>query len=99
MRASELTLERLACDGLLRRDGGRWRTTRRWQGAMARACAALQADSAEFDPRLPIVCALVALHGPEYQDDYLIEDVEALLPIEAAEHGVSSGPQEPSPEH
>lgn len=86
MPASEPTLARLAAADLLRRDGAGYRTTRRWQGALARAAAVLRAQDAPFDPRLPIVVALVELYGPDHPDDELVEDVEALLQIEGLEH-------------
>ena len=85
MPTPEPPLARLELDGLVRRDGDRVRTTRRWQGAMARAAFALEAEGAPFDLRLPVVRALVELYGDELTDDDVVRLAEAILPIEAAE--------------
>jgi hypothetical protein len=78
-------LERLVADGILRREGGRSRTTPRWQAAMARAAARLKQEGAPWrDLRLPIAAALVESY-PALDDDALVPLVEALLPVEEAE--------------
>lgn len=93
-------LARLEADGLLRREDGRWRTTRRWQGAMARAALQLLAAGApDGDLRLPVAAALAEL-WPAASDAELAAAVEALLPIEAAELGpAQTGAAAPPPEH
>jgi hypothetical protein len=83
---------RLVSDGLLRRDGPRLRTTRRWQAGLARAAAALQrADAPWRDLRLPLAAALAAWY-PEAGDEELAELVEAALPVEEAELAPALGP-------
>ena len=78
-------LERLIADGILRREGGRTRTTPRWQAAMARAAARLKQEEAPWrDLRLPIAAALVESY-PALDDDALVPLVEALLPVEESE--------------
>jgi len=79
------TLLRLEDDGLVLRQGGEHRTTRRWQAAMARAATRLygQGDPGN-DLRVPIAVALVELY-PEAPAEELAGCVEALLPIELAE--------------
>ncbi len=75
----------LAADGFLRRDGDGWRTTPRWQAALARAAFGLQRANAPWlDLRLPIAAAL-AEHYPERSDEELAALVEALLPVEERE--------------
>jgi hypothetical protein len=81
---SDLGLERLERDGLIRRRDDRWVTTRRWQGAMARAAYRLAATGEELtDLRLPIAFALVELYG-DLADDALTELIHAMLPVEQA---------------
>lgn len=76
---------RLLADGLLRRDGPRLRTTRRWQAGLARAAAALQRAEAPWrDLRLPLAAALAEWY-PAAGDLELAELVEAALPVEEAE--------------
>jgi hypothetical protein len=76
---------RLLEDGLLRRDGPRLRTTRRWQAGLARAAAALQRAEAPWrDLRLPLAAALAEWY-PAAGDEELAGLVEAALPIEEAE--------------
>ena len=78
-------LERLVADGILRREGGRTRTTPRWQAAMARAAARLKQEEAPWRGlRLPIAAALVESY-PALDDDALVPLVEALLPVEESE--------------
>lgn len=86
-------LARLAADGLvaLEPEGGA-RTTRRFQGALARAALRLGAAGAPWrDLRLPIAAALVELY-PAASDAELAEAVEALLPIEARAVPAALGP-------
>jgi hypothetical protein len=85
-------IERLVTDGLLREDGpSALHTTRRWQGAMARAALRLLGDDLEDedededDLRVPIACALLEVYGARYDDDEIAEAVALMLPIELAE--------------
>lgn len=83
-------LRRLWADGLVRRSDGRWRTTRRLQGAMARAALCLETtepappDEA-VDLRRPLALALIAFYGQDASDELLADMIEVLLPIEARE--------------
>lgn len=83
MRSDPVVLARLASDGLVHHDGIRWTTTRRWQGAMARAASALVDDPRAFDLRLPVAHALVELYGADAPDDELAGLVEAMAAVEA----------------
>ena len=74
----------LVRDGVLAREHERLRTTRRWQGAMARAARALQEAGAEFDLRRPIAMALIDLLGAHRDDRELARYVAVLLPFESA---------------
>jgi hypothetical protein len=79
------TLERLERDGLLRREGASWRTTRRWQGAMARAALRLLGSGDDGrDLRVPVAAALVELYEDE-PDVEIVRLIEAITPIEARE--------------
>ncbi len=80
-------LDRFAADDLLRREGDIYRTTRRWQAAMARAAVRLyeQGGDGGNDLRVPIALALVDIYGADTPDDTLAGWVEAMLPIEEAE--------------
>lgn len=79
-------LGRLERDGLIRAEAERYRTTRRWQGAMARAAyRLLRAGEESTDLRVPIACALVEIYGADCPDAELASLVDALAPIEAAE--------------
>ena len=82
-------LERLVRDGLLTRTGPGYRTTVRWQGAMARAALHLwredEGGRGELDLRVPIAVALVSLYRDALTDQEIATLVVALLPIEAAE--------------
>jgi len=85
--------DRLFEDGLLRLEGGRARTTRRWQAALARAAARLRKEGAPWiDLRLPIAVVL-AEEYPRLADVELAELVEAMLPIEEAEVGPALAPR------
>jgi hypothetical protein len=79
-------MDRLTADGLVRHVDGQHRTTRRWQGAMARAALELQrAGARDDDLRVPVAYALVGIYGDDRPDEELASLVEAMLPIEAAE--------------
>ena len=83
-------LERLLDEGvLIEKPDHRYRTTRKWQSAMARAAFRLMRHPAEAiaddDLRLPILYALDELVGTRATDDELASMAETLLPIEAAE--------------
>lgn len=78
-------MARLTEDGLIVERAGAPRTTRAWQGAMARAALVLfQRDESWRDLRLPIAVALAGRYG-ELPDEELAELIEAILPIETAE--------------
>ena len=80
--ASERVLARLEQDGLVRRRAGAVRTTRRWQGAMARAALRLvDAKEVREDIRIPMAMALLELYEG-VDDDELIGMIEVLLPLE-----------------
>ncbi|MGC3997066.1 MAG: hypothetical protein QM767_05895 [Anaeromyxobacter sp.] len=84
MREAEraAALARLETDGLVTRRDGRLRTTRRWQGALARAALELQQAGAPWrDLRLPLAAALLILH-PERSDAETADEIEVLLPLE-----------------
>jgi hypothetical protein len=68
--------------------GGFWslfqdfKTTRRWQGAMARAALSLVHNSPHGDQlRIPMAMALLELYG-EVADDELVAMMEVLVPME-----------------
>lgn len=76
----------LEADGLLRREGDRLRTTRRWQGAMARAAFRLVGAGIDGDDlRVPVASALVEIYGVDEPEEHIAELVEAMLPIEERE--------------
>ena len=80
------TILALEADGLLRREGDRLRTTRRWQTAMARAAFRLVGSGVDGDDlRVPVAAALVELYGDERTEDELADLVEAIVPIERRE--------------
>lgn len=70
---------------LVSSSGGRLRTTRRWQSAMARAAGELYGQKLPFDLRLPIAMALTEIFGAEVPSDELVELIDAMLPIELSE--------------
>ena len=76
-------IRRIEEDGLAARVDGVLRTTRKWQGAMARAALDLYegGDPGE-DLRVPIASALLELYGDRVEDEELAGLVEAMLPIE-----------------
>lgn len=84
--AGATPLARLERDGFLVRRGGRLRTTRRWQGAMARAALRLgRAGDPGDDLRAPIAAALLDVYGADVPEAELVARTLAMLPIEAAE--------------
>jgi hypothetical protein len=91
MRAADASvLARLESDDLVwrsrQREDEEYRTTRRWQAAMARAAFRLYASGDEAsDLRLPIAFALVEIYGSDVPDADLALYVEHMLPIEAHE--------------
>jgi hypothetical protein len=85
MRAAD-PLVALEADGLLRREGDRFRTTRRWQSAMARAAFRLVGAGIDGDDlRVPVAAALVEIYGIDASEEHIAELVEAMLPIEERE--------------
>jgi hypothetical protein len=91
-------LTRLAADGLLRAEGDRHRTTRRWQAAMARAALRLvQSGDTRDDLRVPIVAAVLELYGDEIADDEAAALVAAMYSIELVELRPILAAQPPPP--
>ena len=83
---SDEALQQLERDGLLRREQASFRTTKRFQAAMARAAFRLfRTGDAGDDLRLPIAAALFELYGPDHPSNQIAELVDVLLPIELAE--------------
>jgi hypothetical protein len=82
-------MARLEADGFIVRNGDGWKTSRRWQQAMARAAVKLydQGDPGD-DLRVPIVVAMLDAYRGELDDENLVELVEAMLPIETASLGL-----------
>ena len=86
MPAPDALLATLEADGLLRPVGDAYRTTRRWQSAMARAAFRLVSAGMDGDDlRVPIAAALVEIYGDALTDERIAELALALVPIEAAE--------------
>jgi hypothetical protein len=80
---------RLEADGLATRQGLELRTTRKWQGAMARAALRLyEAGDPGHDLRVPIAAALLEIYGSALEDEDLAQLVEAMLPVEARALGL-----------
>jgi hypothetical protein len=87
--ALDAALRRLEADGLATRDGECLRTTRKWQGAMARAALRLyEAGDPGQDLRVPIAAALLDIYGSTVEDEELASLVEAMLPVETASLGL-----------
>jgi DNA-binding transcriptional regulator PaaX len=94
-RASSLTetevpaaLARLSADGWIEREGAGWKTSRRFQRAMASAAAALyETGDPGDDLRVPIALALLDTYQSNLDDEILAELVETMLPIEAKSLG------------
>jgi hypothetical protein len=90
----EEALARLAMDGWIeRRDEASWKTSRRWQQAMARTAARLYKEDPGDDLRVPIAHVIVELYENKLDDESLVELVEAMLPIEAAALGLVGSAQ------
>jgi hypothetical protein len=84
-------LARLETDGFIVPSGAAWRTSRRWQQAMARAAAKLyEAGDPGEDLRVPIALAIVDAYAGTVDDESVAELVEAMLPIEVASLGLVS---------
>jgi hypothetical protein len=82
---------RLEVDGFIVAEGPRWKTTRRFQQAMARAAAKLyEAGDPGEDLRVPIALALVEIYSERVEDEEVAALVEAMLPIEAASLGFAA---------
>ncbi len=82
-------LARLEADGFIVRAADAWRTSRRWQQAMARAAVALyEKGDAGDDIRVPIALALLEAYADKLDDETLAELVDAMLPIELAALGL-----------
>jgi hypothetical protein len=93
----QAALTRLEADGFIVRVNDAWKTSRRWQRAMARAAVTLyeKGDPGE-DLRVPIAFALLEAYAGELDDEALIPLIEAILPIENAALGLSQSPQPPA---
>lgn len=84
-RDDEEAIARLVADGLIEKTDHGFRTRRRWQGAMMRACLRLSASGEDCrDLREPIAAALIELYGDGESDEEIARYVCAMLPIEAA---------------
>jgi hypothetical protein len=82
-------LARLETDGWIERREDAWKTSRRWQQAMARTAVKLyRAGDAGDDLRVPIVLALLETYQNEVNDEGLADLTEVMLPIEAASLGL-----------
>jgi hypothetical protein len=93
----EQLLRRLIADGLLHGDAAAPRTTRRWQGAMARAALRLLlAGDHGDDLRIPIASALLEIYGDSFDNNEFADAIAVLLPIELAELGYRA-PDEVTP--
>ena len=90
---ADSALARFAADGFIVQGGHggqRWKTSRRWQQAMARAALKLYDDGDPGDDlRVPIALAIVEIYSGALDDELLAELVEAMLPIEAASLGLA----------
>ena len=81
-------IEQLITDGLLRQEAATLRTTRRWQGAMARAALRLLRSGEDGgDLRVPIASALLEIYGDELDEDVLVHAIAVILPVELRELG------------
>jgi hypothetical protein len=83
-------IARLAADGFIVAGDARWKTSRRWQQAMARAAVRLydKGDPGD-DLRVPIALALLDVYADTVDDEMLASLVEAMLPIESASLGLA----------
>ncbi len=88
----EPSLRRLEADGLVVREREDLRTTRKWQGAMARAALRLyEAGDPGHDLRVPIAGALLEIYASALDDEEIAGLVEAMLPVEARALGLRAG--------
>jgi hypothetical protein len=86
---SEMALARLEADGFIVQHAQAWKTSRRWQQAMARAAVRLyEAGDPGEDLRVPIALAIVEAYSNTLEDETLAALVEAMLPIESASLGL-----------
>ncbi len=77
---------RLLDDGLLVMRDSNLRTTRRWQGAVARVVLQLLEDRAPGDDlRVPIAAALIQLYGDVLDNDSLVNATAIMLRVELEE--------------
>lgn len=74
-------LAELERDGLLVRDGARYRTSRRWQEAMSKAARERDHDD---DLHAPIKRALAALYGDRADEHAFARYVSVLTAIETS---------------
>ena len=88
----EEVLGRLASDGWIEQSGESWKTSRRWKQAMARTAARLYEEDPGDDLRVPIAHVMVEIYDGKVDDEELVDLVEAMLPIEAANLGFLAGP-------
>ncbi len=84
----EEALARLASDGWIEHSGDSWKTSRRWQQAMARTAARLYEEDPGDDLRVPIAHVMVEVYDGKVDDEGLADLVEAMLPIEAKALGL-----------
>jgi hypothetical protein len=86
----EQALARLSADGFIEKTAeSSWKTSRRWQQAMARTAARLYKEDPGDDLRVPIAHVIVECYeGEAEDDDMLVALVEAMLPIEAMALGL-----------
>lgn len=85
-------LARLEADGFIVQHDQRWRTSRSFQRAMARAAVKLyERGDAGDDLRVPIALALLEAYAGTLEDETLAELVEAMLPIELESLGLAPG--------
>lgn len=85
----DAALRRLEADGFVTRESDELRTTRKWQGAMARAALRLyEAGDPGHDLRVPIASALLEVYASGLEDEEIAGLVEAMLPIEVGALGL-----------
>ncbi|MCA9677343.1 MAG: hypothetical protein H6708_21375 [Kofleriaceae bacterium] len=81
-----VAIARLETAGLIRPVSDGFRTTRRWQGLVARVAAGMVRDAETWvDPRVPVAQALVEVYGVDPSDDELVELIEVMVPIHLAD--------------
>jgi len=87
---ARMALARLEADGFIVQREQSWKTSRRWQQAMARAAVKLyEAGDPGEDLRVPIALAMVEAYSETVEDEVLAALVEAMLPIESASLGLA----------